>query len=115
MYETLPQVLDTVFFTQWTHSRLCTAALKERTSCVLAGGQSSAQSGSKVSVLQCGCKQFVFSPVDFQNELALLLQVRTKFILALCFSFLFMFVEVIGGYFANRCAVNACETNLFAK
>ena len=29
-------------------------------------------------------------------------QVQSKFLLALCFSFLFMIVEVIGGYFANR-------------
>jgi len=29
-------------------------------------------------------------------------QVKNKFILALCFSFLFMLVEVVGGYFANR-------------
>lgn len=30
------------------------------------------------------------------------MQVKNKFILALCFSFVFMLVEVVGGYFANR-------------
>lgn len=69
---------------------------------MLAGGQPSAQNGSKARVLLGGCKQFVFLSFGVSNELVLPLQVQSKFILALCFSFLFMIVEVIGGYFANR-------------
>lgn len=63
------------------------AALKERTSCILAGGQTNTQNGSKV---------------------------QNKFILALCFSFLFMIVEVVGGYFANSLAIMTDAAHLLS-
>ncbi|KAL0019296.1 hypothetical protein WJX79_007846 [Trebouxia sp. C0005] len=63
------------------------AALKERTSCILAGGQREAQAGSKV---------------------------KNKFVLALCFSFLFMLVEVVGGYFANSLAIMTDAAHLLS-
>ncbi|KAL0049908.1 hypothetical protein WJX82_000364 [Trebouxia sp. C0006] len=62
-------------------------ALKERTSCILAGGQTEAQGSS---------------------------QVKNKFILALCFSFLFMLVEVVGGYFANSLAIMTDAAHLLS-
>ncbi|KAL3161212.1 Metal tolerance protein 1 [Trebouxia sp. C0009 RCD-2024] len=70
-----------------TDTSAVAAALKERTSCILAGGQTSAQNGSKV---------------------------QTQFILALCFSFLFMIVEVVGGYFANSLAIMTDAAHLLS-
>ena len=43
-----------------------------------------------------------FPSYEVSNDSSCFVQVQSKFILALCFSFLFMIVEVIGGYFANR-------------
>ena len=80
------------------------AAIKGRSSCVLAGGQSEANRGSQVRVTCATCHLpasllLAHRARDCGN---ILVQVQKKFILALVFSFTFMIVEVIGGYFANR-------------
>ena len=80
---------------------MCAAALKERTSCILAGGQTEAQASSQVHVV-LPIDKWHFAHKGVTQITSCSLQVKNKFILALCFSFLFMLVEVVGGYFANR-------------
>lgn len=76
------------------------AAIKGRNACILAGGLTEAQKGNQV-VRQNFPVARTLSQTVRDNGLKAL-QVQKKFILALVFSFAFMIVEVVGGYFANR-------------
>ena len=107
------------FATSPGHRLLCTVNSKQNVHCSTEGkdimcvGWWTVQCSKRQqsTIVQGGCKQFV----GVSNKVVVPLQVQSKFILALCFSFLFMIVEVIGGYFANRCVLHAKRIWLYTS